>query len=160
MALSQNTQNGLIKVALAVAVLTIMYFAYSKLWKNPKKDDYADDYLGDYVAMGESYVASEPEDLSAEGYGEDEEETFDDGASEEAYGEDEEDYGEEEEAYGDEEEEYGEEEEEYGEHETYEEETYGEEESETYDDMNEGFSIMEPTVDEKWANALFTAPAM
>ena len=29
-----------------------------------------------------------------------------------------------------------------------------------YDDMNEGFSVMEPTVDDAFANALFTAPVM
>ncbi len=31
---------------------------------------------------------------------------------------------------------------------------------EMYDDMNEGFSVMEPTVDDAYANALFTAPVM
>jgi hypothetical protein len=174
--LTAGTQKAIIKVSLAVIVLVIMYFVWTRVI-SPKEN-----FEGEYAPMDmptESYEASEPEDFSAETYGEDEEtyddgeeETYDDGEEEtygeddETYGEDEETYeeetyGEDEETYGEDEETYGEEDETYGEDETYEEETYGDDDdSEMYDDMNEGFSVMEPTVDDAFANALFTAPVM
>lgn len=181
--LTAGTQNAIIKVSLAVIVLVIMYFVWTKVI-SPKENfegEYApmdmsmDTPMESYEASepedfsAETYEASEPEDFSAETY--DDEETYNDAGEYETYEDDagdetyDDDAGEEtydddagEETYGDEAGEEAYEEEAYDD--GTEHEMYSESDGEMYDDMNEGFSVMEPTVDDAYANALFTAPVM